>query len=602
MAPQLTEGAIKTIMSGGEVIDPIVQVLGSKVIPGNGATERFRILISDGVYLQSFATLATQLNPMLLNGELPDYSIVKITNHVVSTFKNPDKPDKKVLVIVSLEVLSKGDEVGMKIGHPVLYTESNSSAPANAPAPAQPEPQVKAAIYSSRKSINETLINSPMNTTKTHPIMSLSPYQNNWVIKARVTSKSSVRTWSNAKGEGKLFSVDLVDESGEIRATAFREQVDSFYELLEENKVFFISKGQLKMANKKFTNLNHDFEITFTRETKIVPCLEDDSSIPSLQFNFIKLSAIQEAQAGNLVDVIGVCKSAGEIVNLVSKTTNRELKKKDLLLVDPSLVSVTLTLWGNQAEEFNGDNNPVIALKGGKVSEFGGGKTLSLVGGSAFQVNPDIPEAHKLRGWYDCLTDDAKFNSISSKGEGGGGGKFYLLGEAMAAKLGCGDKADYFNCYATVMHIRTEKTVYKACPTTDCNKKVVDQNTGQYRCEKCNREFDDFKYRLMLSVNIGDFSSTQWVTLFQDTAEELLGKSAQVVGKLQEEDDNQYNEIFKKVTLMPFQFRIRAKMETYNDENRLKLSVFSVKKPDYKERCRRLISEIKEMVGLGASS
>lgn len=36
---------------------------------------------------------------------------------------------------------------------------------------------------------------------------------NRWTIKARVTVKSDVRTWSNAKGEGKLFSVNLLDET-----------------------------------------------------------------------------------------------------------------------------------------------------------------------------------------------------------------------------------------------------------------------------------------------------------------------------------------------------------------------------------------------------
>jgi OB-fold nucleic acid binding domain. len=54
-----------------------------------------------------------------------------------------------------------------------------------------------------------------------------------WVIKARVTSKSSVRTWANARGEGKLFSMDLIDESGEIRATAFKEQCDKYFDMIE---------------------------------------------------------------------------------------------------------------------------------------------------------------------------------------------------------------------------------------------------------------------------------------------------------------------------------------------------------------------------------
>lgn len=34
-----------------------------------------------------------------------------------------------------------------------------------------------------------------------------------WTIKARVTNKSNIRTWSNSKGEGKLFSFEIVDES-----------------------------------------------------------------------------------------------------------------------------------------------------------------------------------------------------------------------------------------------------------------------------------------------------------------------------------------------------------------------------------------------------
>lgn len=54
-----------------------------------------------------------------------------------------------------------------------------------------------------------------------------------WVIKARVTNKSAIRTWSNSRGEGKLFSMDLIDESSEIRCTAFREQCDRFYDMIE---------------------------------------------------------------------------------------------------------------------------------------------------------------------------------------------------------------------------------------------------------------------------------------------------------------------------------------------------------------------------------
>ena len=45
------------------------------------------------------------------------------------------------------------------------------------------------------------------------PISSLSPYQNKWTIRVRVASKPSIRTWSNSRGEGRVFNVELVDES-----------------------------------------------------------------------------------------------------------------------------------------------------------------------------------------------------------------------------------------------------------------------------------------------------------------------------------------------------------------------------------------------------
>lgn len=102
--------------------------------------------------------------------------------------------------------------------------------------------------------------------------MNLNPYVNKWTIKARyppppfssqsdhdarkpltlvffrpcapprVTAKSDIRRWNNAKGEGTLFSVDLLDEQGsEIRGTFFKELVDKFYTMLDTGRVFLFS-------------------------------------------------------------------------------------------------------------------------------------------------------------------------------------------------------------------------------------------------------------------------------------------------------------------------------------------------------------------------
>jgi replication factor A1 len=60
-----------------------------------------------------------------------------------------------------------------------------------------------------------------------------------WSIKARITNKSPIRTWSNAKGEGKLFSVEFLDQTGEIKATGFTDVCEKFYDLLHIDHVSF---------------------------------------------------------------------------------------------------------------------------------------------------------------------------------------------------------------------------------------------------------------------------------------------------------------------------------------------------------------------------
>ena len=58
-----------------------------------------------------------------------------------------------------------------------------------------------------------------------------------WTIKGRVTQKSGVRTYSNSKGEGKFFNCVFADETGEIKATAWKAECDLFFDQVELNKV-----------------------------------------------------------------------------------------------------------------------------------------------------------------------------------------------------------------------------------------------------------------------------------------------------------------------------------------------------------------------------
>lgn len=103
-----------------------------------------------------------------------------------------------------------------------------------------------------------------------YPIEALSPYAHKWTIKVRCTNKSDVKTWHNKNGEGKLFSVNLLDQSGEIKGTAFNEQCDSLYDIFQEGAVYYISSPcRVQLAKKQYTNLNNDYELSFERDTMV---------------------------------------------------------------------------------------------------------------------------------------------------------------------------------------------------------------------------------------------------------------------------------------------------------------------------------------------
>ena len=112
----LTNGALARICQGEEVSEPLVQVLGYKAMQGSGQ-ERYRLLLSDGLYTNSFSMLATQLNNMIHDKQLEMFTIIKVKKQVCNHVPNQSK--RVVIIILELEVVTPGAQVGSKLGNPV---------------------------------------------------------------------------------------------------------------------------------------------------------------------------------------------------------------------------------------------------------------------------------------------------------------------------------------------------------------------------------------------------------------------------------------------------------------------------------------------------
>ena len=129
----LSYGALEKIHRGVDISDPLLQVLGYKAIPGSDHT-RFRLHLSDGLFSTSTTILATNLNHLLSDQRLDQFSIVQVTKLVCN--KVPAQPNKLVILLLEMVVITPGAQVGGKIGNPMELEFANKISPVpGAPCP-----------------------------------------------------------------------------------------------------------------------------------------------------------------------------------------------------------------------------------------------------------------------------------------------------------------------------------------------------------------------------------------------------------------------------------------------------------------------------------
>ncbi|XXG75497.1 hypothetical protein AAC387_Pa08g0052 [Persea americana] len=437
------------------------------------------------------------------------------------------------------------------------------------------------------------------------PIAALNPYQNRWTIKARVTAKGELRRYNNPRGEGKVFSFDLLDsDGGEIRVTSFNAVADQFYDHIEVGKVYMISRGSLKPAQKNFNHLNNEYEILLESTSIIQPCLEEDNSIPRQQFNFRPIGDIEGMESNSMVDVIGIVSSVNPSSTIMRKN-GTETHKRTLQLKDMSGRSVEVTLWGNfcnsEGEQLQGmcDSGifPVLAVKAGRISDFSG-KTVGTITTSQLFIDPDFPEAHRLKEWFS--REGKNIASISISRDSSSMGRTDVRKTVSQIKdegLGRSEKPDWITVKATVSFIKVDNFCYTACPLMvgdrPCNKKVNNNGDGTWHCERCDRTFPECDYRYLLQLQIQDHTGLTWLTAFQECGEEIMGISAKdlYLLKYEEQDDTKFSEIIRRVLFTQYIFKLKVKEETYSDEQRVKSTVVKAEKVNF-------LSESKYLLGL----
>ncbi|KAG0426292.1 hypothetical protein HPB47_026590, partial [Ixodes persulcatus] len=134
------------------------------------------------------------------------------------------------------------------------------------------------------------------------------------------------------------------------------------------SRVYYISGGSLIPANRKYTSVENENELLFTDQTIVSPCYEATPQIPKLpSFRFVQVEALQRTDANTAIDIIGIGEFHEELDEaLVLPSNIVQVAGRNIWIRDPT-GRVLLTIYGDQAERFDGRRAAVVAVKGARL-------------------------------------------------------------------------------------------------------------------------------------------------------------------------------------------------------------------------------------------
>ena len=623
MAFNLTEGFIEAISSnsysrfrGNNVVLVVYDLKPLK--NSSSDTIKYRVMLYDGKHVHAAMVVSPLTHTLVEEGKLIDGAVITVTNFAANPIQN-----KIVLFIQAFEYTGQSNITLPNAGGsaPAQPTNPPTSVPAQFASNPNRSPYsdvVKKNWTSPAPSTSNYTSSGPMsfnapNTSGFVPISAITPFVSKWTIKARVAAKA-VRTYKNAKGDGKLATFDFVDSLGDdIRATAFNAAADKFNAMLTEGGIYTVSKCQVKIANKQYNTCKHQYELTLNETTDITPC-ENDTSIQEVSANIVPISNISSLAEKTTVDVFGITQAIGQLSMV--KTKNGDTARRNITICDSSQKQIDVTFWGDSASNLSEDKVPIgtpLLVKGARVSDYNG-KTLS---GSSCFISPNIAELSKLIKWYESAKSSNNLNveSLSERSSGAGGVRMEsrkTSQQIIDERLGMSDKMDFFSMVATVGYIKHDENkqpYYQGCAnvldvpdkTTGetkkqmCGKKVT-MVDGRYLCDKCNSVLDRCDYRWTLNIGVSDAYGITYLSCFNETAVKIMGKSAEEMSRLQSEDPQMAEYVYSNALFKTFLFKCRAKAELVNDKQMNKITVSDVIPIDYIQESKILIDDLKKLL------
>jgi len=632
MADVLDFGALsKTALVGKSPENIVVQLLRSK--PLKNSESKRRLLLWDGT--NSFDH--TVLNLTVSSSECPsDWSIIRIGSRIDPSLmlnKMPsaaDGVDKGwALSFTKLELVREGGQVGRKVERAAAL--STPPCTPGTPSTLSTATPVKQGLQHSqangrgqavkRNLMSEAEFTTPapkrpahapegaIDSAATHLVDQINPYTNKFTIKVLVEQKSSPRQIHSANFQGTVIDCILTDSSGQIKMTAWNDEVPKLEGSLAQGSTYCITGAKVQaVRNQRYNSTNHNYELTWTQLTSVSAAIINAPITPN--FKLTPINALLDMPTDTVVDVLGWVKETGPLDEFKSKA-QKDYKKRVIILADDSDqgACVEVTLWGETAANFI-DQDKVIAVKGAKVQEFQGKKGLSLSFGGTMTVEPAIPELERLKTWAAALrlTNTPALLSDGRSDRGASLADFVTI-QDIKDSLAERRENKKFKIVASVIQINSDRLFYRACNRADgraCRKgvKEVEPGSGLYFCPKCNDKKipkNETLLRYLVNMCLADSTTHEYASMFD--ADKLFNMTAEELEDLRNNSESQFQAVLDKVRFSQMEFLVSARVETFNDQPKLKLNVEEVTPLVYEgegttsgsSHVRKLWNEIRKM-------
>jgi len=441
------------------------------------------------------------------------------------------------------------------------------------------------------------------------PMNQLTIYTQKWTVKARVSVKSEMRHFRNAKGEGQLMTVDLVDQQmTEMRATFFGSAAMKFHPVLAVGKVYTFSKGSVKPANPKF-NPKAQYELMFDEFSEIALVAGgDDAAIPAMKVSLVSIDKLHAAVVGDTVDVMGIVTAMSDSATVTIKSSGRDTTKRTITIVDESKMSIEVTVWGDKADRIGHELklHAVLLAKGCRVGDYNG-RSLSTSGSSLVEADPPHARTSELRSWWNNEGSKSSFQSCAPTSFSLSHNKrtnIQSMRSEDVASLGAfGRNANSHLVKAVLVHVPLRDgspIFYRSCPT-----EVDDGRGGKRLCQKKTELQSDMylcaeqhanrtaSARFILSLRLQDASGECLVRAFHDQAKAILGVDASDLDCASDVTAAQ-QAVVEAALFKPFLLKIRSKKEIHMDEEKLNMVVTDVSVPSPAAEAAYMLGNIKQ--------